>query len=575
MQKVGAQAGDKRRIVMAVIADGLSGGEVVTRAKTLQTFWGKRDKKMKEWYEQIKMVDVLAQKNMESFVGNDPRASFNLISSILNQRIPHRIKPDKLSALEVRPAAELSKMFDTIWENVVYEYRQRGRYFFKDIIDFLLATGWYSVFVVPTIDGKAFVAEAWNPVTVYPKWSDILSECAHNFTPGAAAIQRMRARNGWKLSSDPTDNTPIYDYWYVEQSLSHVIVHNSIVVGNDQVKVDTPELLLKRIPIFTFPIGGLPDTGELAKGRRADDWKQDIGQSFIATNENVYKTVNKWWTFMMQILRDTAQPKTFERTSSAKQIVKPEEWNQRGAHFSIGLQDEIGYIAPPGVPVELRSIQLDLEAMEQRGGPSWTMFGSVQQRMTAYAMSQVIATTNQIAKYYHLGIIDLFTDIDNFMYDLIRENNYKPYGIQLPDGLPGGVRMSAAYELRIPGDLTQRATTARILSPEFELSDERIMEYEFPEIENPAEELALIRASKARKHPVYAMLGLTDALTQDAKLLRDAGDTAGAELHEMAAETVKSSIQSLGAQQGAGRQTLPNTQDRVPPAESRDPREVR
>ena len=547
----------------------LSGSEVQTRAVTLQRFWNKRDAKMKDWYEQIKMVDTLAQRDMESFVGNDPRASFNLISSILNRRIPHRLPPGKLGVEEVRPAAELSEMFDIIWENIEGDYRQRGRYLMKDIIDYLLATGWYSVFAAPTTDGSAFVAEAWNPITVYPKWSDILSECAHIFAPGAAAIQRMKTRNNWTLRSAPGDNTIVYDYWWIEQSLANVIVHNSIVVGSDQVKPDTVETRFKRIPIFVFPIGGLPDTGELAKGRRGEEWKQDIGQSFIATNENVYKTVNKWWTFMMQLLRDTAQARTYEKSTSAKQIVQPETWYRRGAHYKLGPQDEVGFIQPPAVPVELRSIQLDLEAMEQRGGPSWTMFGSVQQRMTAYAMSQVVATTNQIAKYYHRGIIDLVSDIDNFFYDLVKTFGYKPYGISLPSGLPANIQLTAEYELRIPGDLTQRATTARMLNPEFELSDERIMEELFPEIKNPTEELAKIRASKARKHPIYAAISLAEALKQEARLLRNIGDTGGAELFEKAAERMELEITGQQPQQAERAPAPPRPRpEALPPSEA-------
>lgn len=554
----------------------LLGTQVKDKAVSLQRFWQKRDEKFKDWYEQIKMVDTLAQQDMESFVGNDPRASFNLISNILSQKIPHRLPGAQLDVEQVRPASQLSEMFEAIWYNVSESYRLRGRYFQKDIIDYLLATGWYSVFFAPTSDGSACIGEVWNPITVYPKWSDILSECAHIFSPGAAAIAQMEMRNGWKLSSRPTDSTKIYDYWYAEQGMSLAIIHNSIVVGNDTVKSDTVEPKFKRIPIFIFPIGGLPDTGELAKGRRGQEWRADIGQSFIATNENVYKTVNKWWTFMMQLLRDTAQARTYEKSTSATKIVQPETWYRRGAHYKLGPQDEIGFIQPPAVPVELRSIQLDLEAMEQRGGPSWTMFGSVQQRMTAYAMSQVVATTNQIAKAYHRGIIDLFSDMDNFLYDMVKTHSYKPYGMALPTGLPADAKITAEYELRIPGDLTQRATTARILNPEFELSDERIMEELFPEIKNPLEELARVRAGKARKHPVYAILSLSEALREEAKILRNENDTRGAELFEKAADRMESEITGGEQEQQPGQPGKVGIRPEVqPPQVTNQTREVR
>ena len=547
----------------------LAASEIVAKSVALKRYWGVRDKKFKEWYGQIRMLDTLAQRDMESFVGNDPRAAYNLISYILEQKIPHRFPPGILSAEQVAPSAQLSSMFDTIWENVTEDYRARGRRFLRDLVRFLLVTGWYSVFAVPSEDGSFFAAEVWHPITVYPTWTDILSECAHIFNPGKSAIESMSVRNGWNLQSPPSDSTTVYDYWWVERQTATLSVHNSIIIGNQQVKPDFVETRFTRIPIFIAPCGGLPDTGEMA----GDNWKAEIGQSFIATNENVLKTFNKWWTFMIQLLRDTAQPRTFERTSSAKQIVQPETWYRRGAHYKIGLQDEIGFINPPPVPVELRSMQLDLEAMRDRGGPSSSMFGSITNRMTAYAMSQVAATTNQLAKDFHLGIIDCISDIDNFFYNLIKENNYKPYELDLPQGLPEVAKLTAEYELRIPGDLVQRATTARMLNPEFELSDERIMEELFPEIKNPTEELARIRASKARKHPIYAMISLAEALKQEALLLQNSGDREGAELYTAAAERMEQEIIGQQEQQpGQATQQVGVRPEVLPPSEPRAPR---
>ena len=533
--------------------------DVVAKATVLKRFWGKRDTKFKEWYGQIRMLDTLAQKDMESFVSNDPRTAYNLISYILEQKIPHRFPPGGLTTEQVIPAAELSRMFQSIWDNASESYRMRGRRLLRDIIRFLLVTGWYSVFAAPTTDGSAFVVEPWHPVTVYPMWTDILSECAHVFSPGAQAVQGMANRNGWKLTSTPSANTVIYDYWYAERQQAGDVIHNAIAVGNQVVKPDTVEKLFKRIPIFVAPCGGLPDTGELSGA----NWQEEIGQSFLATNENVLKSFNKWWTFMMQLLRDTAQARTYEKTASAKQIVQPETWNRRGAHYKLGLQDDIGFIQPPAIPMEIRGMQLDMEAMRDRGGPSSAMFGGATNRMTAYVMSQVAATTNQLAKDYHLGIIDCITDIDNFFYGIIKANNYQPYGIKLPKGLPEEAKITAEYELRIPGDLVQRATTARMLNPGFELSDERIMEEMFPEIKNPTEELAHIRASKARKHPIYAQLSLAEALKEEAILLRAAKDTDGAALFEKAAERVESEITGNVTQPQPPQVTAPGARPEV------------
>src|SRR3972149_6778506 len=139
------------------MATALSGSDVVSRATALRTYWGARTKKMKTWYEQLQMLDTLAQTNMESFVGNSPRVSFNSLAGILNQRIPHRLPAADLSLEQVQPAAELSRRFELIWNNVAESYRQRGRYFKKDLVDFLLATGWDSVYAHISTNGAARV----------------------------------------------------------------------------------------------------------------------------------------------------------------------------------------------------------------------------------------------------------------------------------------------------------------------------------------------------------------------------------------------------------------------------------
>ncbi len=513
--------------------------EIVSRCNNLKSFWSRRDNKFKKWYEQIEMVDTLAQKDMESFVGNDPRTAYNLILGLLDQKITHRFPPGELSLEEIAPANELSKTFDIAWEDIYARRRRMGRYWLRDLIGYMLSTGWYSVFSIITQDGSRCIAEIWHPATVYQNWDDELVECAHIFQANEIQIRRLAARNGWDIDITPGGygKYTIYDYWWLEDIGE---VYNAISVNNNVVKDATRELRFDRIPIFTAPVGGLPDTGELAQG--SDRWKEEIGQSVIATNENIYNYWNKWWTFSMQLLRDTAQARTYERSPSDKRIITPETWYRRGAHYKLGPQDEIGFITPPPIPVELRSAQLDMEAMMQRGGPSWAMFGSPQQAMSSYVMSQIAASTNQLAKPYHRGIVDCLTDIDNFWLDLMRKHNYKPYGRGLPEGIPKDIKITADYELRIPGDLIQRVTTARVANPDFELSDEKIMEDLFPEIKNPAEEIAKIQANKARKHPIHAAITLIESFREEARLLRNVGNTEAAELYEKAADAVEASI---------------------------------
>ena len=529
--------------------DTLSGREVVARCNGLSKYWNKRNTKFKDWYGLIQMKDTLKQKNMESFVGNDPRSSYNLILSMLDQRIPHKLPPKDISVDEVIAAAELSKMFDTAWDDVYCTYRRSGRYWLRDLIGFLIATGWYSVFATISLDGTRCISEVWNPATVFPSWGDDLYECAHIFPISAAQAKRMAARNEWTLKPSGSGKLVINDLWIKEGEA----IYNTISLDNDLVKPMTHETRFHRIPIFTGPVGGLPDTGELAPPGSGDNWKAEIGQSPLAANERIYKYWNKWWSFSMQLLRDTAQPRTYEKSRSGTQIVKPEQWYKRGAHFKMAPEDEIGFIAPPAIPVELRSAQLDMEAMMQRGGPSWAMYGNVAGQMTSYVMSQITASTNQISKACHHGVVDCITDIDNFWFDMMKEQHYKPYGMSVPKNLPDGAKITASYELRIPGDLVNRATTARMLNPGFTLPEEMIHEELFPEVRNPVEAIAQVRAGLARKHPINVMISLVQSFREEAALLRKAKDKAAAILYERAAERIEAEITGEGEEaEGAG-----------------------
>jgi hypothetical protein len=288
--------------------------------------------------------------------------------------------------------AQGEDVFETAWQDVYRNYRRRGRpSWLRDVLGFMLATGWYSVFALVTEDGTKCLAEIWNPATVYPSWDDDMTECAHIFQLSPAAANRMATRNNWSVQRI-TANVTAQDYWRLDDAGN---VLNSVVLGTTLVKPETPEPRLSRIPIFTSPLGGLPDTGIITGD--TSKWKEETGLSVVSTNENIYRYWNKWWTFSMQILRDTAQTRWFEKSASGKNILTPEKVYKRGAIFRGGTQDSIEPLAVPPIPVELRTTQLDMEAMLQRGGPSWTMFGSVQAQLSSYVISQIAASTSHIA----------------------------------------------------------------------------------------------------------------------------------------------------------------------------------
>lgn len=523
----------------------LSTDAIIKRAKDLKSFWSERDTRFKEWYKLIQMVDLLAQDDMESFVGNDPRAAYNLTLHTLDQTIPHRIPAEEMRLELFEASNSLENFYRSAWADIYYRYRIRGRQsWLRDFIGLMIATGWYSVFSIVSQDGKRCLAEIWNPATVFQNWDDELVECAHilDLSPGEA--WRMAQRNGWPLDRKPTTRQVLYDYWLLDDGGK---VHNSIVLGRDIMKPDTQEHF-SRIPIFTNPVGGLPDTGFLSED--ANVWKGEIGQPYLATNERVYKSWNKWWTFSMQLLRDTAQPRWFEQTRSGKPIIKPENIFKRGAIFRGSPEDSINALATPPIPIDMRSTLLDMEAMMQRGGPPHSMYGAVQQQMTSYVMSQVTAAANQMMRPFHRAVVESITDMDNFWLEDIRGRKVQPYGFKLPSELPEDILVSAEYEIQIPGDLANRATIARMLNPEFTLSEFRIMRDLFPEITNPLEENAKKSAEKALRHPLKEQIDLIESFRTQADVLKKAGDTRLAKLYAKAADMIEAILDAGAGQNG-------------------------
>lgn len=534
------------------------------RCKELERYWQPRNQAMKRWYRLIEMVDELKTEKMESFVGNDPRAMFNLVLHLLDSKIPHRLDIENNGDMELAATSEsVSTLLNRVWSDSETRFRHSGprQSLSRSSIGLMLATGWYADVALISDDGKSAYIDSLHPAEVFPMWDfDLgMSEVAHIYSMSSQAVKKMCNRNGWSIELRGQGDTTVYDYWWIDYNqIGQPIVLNAVSISNQLLKFEPTRF--KRIPIYCGPVGGLPDTGILSNqiltnssspGDPANAWKAEIGQSIVATNENVYRVWNKWWSFSLQLLRDTAQPKIFERSRSGNAIVKPETIFNRGAILRGGPEDSVDFLTPPPIPLELRSTQLDLEAMMQRGGVNWAMFGSASGQMTAYVMSQIAASANQIMRPFHQAIINKIEDIDNDLLQDVIDRNVSPYNWQRPPGLKADMRVVADYDIEIPGDLIQRATVARMIDPDFRLSYSYVVQKLFPEIKNSMEERARVRSDIAEKNPLNAVIASITYYRQQAAFLTKSGDTESAKLYSLAADLAESQLNPQPQQQTA------------------------
>ena len=158
-------------------------------------------------------------------------------------------------------------------------------------------------------------------------------------------------------------------------------------------------------------------------------------------------------------------------------------------------------------------------------------------------MSQIASAAHQNLDDYRNALKAVLEDVDKTWLTHIRDQNLHPGGIQIPTDFPEDPEVEVGLEITIPGDLIQRVSTARLVNPQFTLSERSIIHLLFPEITSPIDEQARRNAEEAMRHPVAQAVNTIQAWRQEAARLREArADSQLAELYEKAAGTLEAQI---------------------------------
>ena len=535
----------------------MAANEIIKECVNLRQKYTDRTKVTKDWYDLLKLVDDNEQSDMESFVGNDPRTQYNMALYLLRPRpVILTVKSLDGSGLEEEAAAaarDIELYFAQQWDEIDKQNTRRGgASWFRQFIGMLLATGWYALpyYIDGSGNAKPWYVQYWNPMQVYPEFADdpaderdALVKCARIVPVDINDARRKIVRYGWNQLINTGIRTGKVIEYHLWKLLPDGTVTHSVAVGNDEVKPETP-MSGDRIPILVGAAGGLPDNGAVDT-----QWAKSWGQSILAVNEQVFANLNRQMTFMQQLLHDTANPRTYEKSSGPTPLVTPDNWFKRGAHYRLGQNDEIGVLQSPGMPVELRQLVFDLMGMRQRGGFSDLVFGNVMQEISSVIVSQAADAAMQLLEPFYDAVKFALSEVTNFWYQqtLVTES-IRPKDFVFPPTLKQ-TRMVASYNISIPGDLAHRANQAKFLNPDFKLSTTYLMEAFFPEVYNREREQAMQRKEVAEKHPAMALLNLLDAFEREAERARIAGNTQLEKRFTSLATMVETTIvQSVGGE---------------------------
>jgi len=538
--------------------------KIETECNTLEEYWSERNKEMKKWYDILLLTNNLAQEGMESVIANDPRVGFNLSLHLLtSSTISHSISTEGLEHGEIIDTSLVEQFFkNKVWRLKDKEQRDIGRQsWLRQFTSLMLATGWYSVFALATPD--KLIAEIWNPAEVYPRFSRDpevgLSACARIYPLSAMEANLKAKLNNWTLPRPFNTNIKAYNYFSIDEDGD---VSNAMLLGNVMVipphKLNPNEQAFNRIPIFTSPVGGLPDDGVIMSGSKS--WQRHFGESIIAVNADEFNNQNKMLTYTQQTVRDTATPRWFER-STGKPILTAETLFKRGAIFRGGPNDSIEPMPVPPMPVELRTIMFDYSNRIQRGLFPWALLGNIQQELSGYMMSQIASAAIGALTPYVDGLRNVLTDVDNYWLNEIKKRKLRPYKFEMPANIPDEAKFEVEFSINIPGSLVQRATVAKMLNPDLRFDFATTTDMMFPEITDPIAVQARVNKDIAMMGPIPQTVAAVVAYKEMAKRLREAGNASVAELYEKAASALEAQL--------AGPPQVPTT--KPPPAQ----REVR
>ena len=550
--------------------------QVKSRATELKKFWRGRDSVIKDWYGILTMDDDPAiQAPREQYVGNDPRTFYNLSRYLFTTAdIKHQLDTTTFTEKQKPSSEGIEDLVRRGWRDNNRRNIRRGRGgWLNEFIGLMLVTGWYSLFVMPFED--RLVAEIWNPAQVYPDFEDSdlgLIDVVRVYQLTIRQARRLALRRGWKVPTlwgHEDTRVNIYNYF---SYLDDGTVYNAVVIHNEFVRYAIlPQL--DGIPVYTGPVGGLPDRGIIqggltygtgGSGHSLEDYTARMGESIFATNRKVYKSQNRSMSHEQQILRDTAQPPILEKKhqQGGKPIVDADKLFTRAHVMRMTTQDSVEVLALPGIPAELRQLIFDINAQRQRGSFPDLSYGNIQSaNVTALMINQAAGASQNILQPYLETTISVLEEIDEVWAKGVLENEWTPYRWEKPSFTPPAedVEFKVDFRIKLPGDLAARATIARILDPEFNLDTEDTIRLLFPEIQDPMLAVAKSRADMALRSPLAQVVTQVAAYEIEAELLRKSNPRL-AELYAKAAKKLEAMLDQQGIEQPGGRGTSTNGQ---------------
>jgi len=234
--------------------------------------------------------------------------------------------------------------------------------------------------------------------------------------------------------------------------------------------------------------------------------------------------------------------------------------------FRMGVQEDIGALPVPPIPVELSQSLFHIRNMLQRGGFSDLTFGNVLQEISPVLVAQAAEAAMQILAPFH--------NILKLAISAITDSWYQTY-LSFPSSRPRtwpeidlqefeNTEVVSSYAVKIPGDLNNRINEAKSLNPDLRLATRQIMELLLPEVSDPDTAIAMLEGEIAKMTPEYKAIQLIHSFEQLGREAAALGNVEDAMLYAMVGNNLRSQITQSASQQdktGLTAEQLPSLVD--------------
>ncbi len=521
--------------------------DVVKETQELENYWQDRNTQMLEDRACLHLVKPIQKEGQPEWVSNEPKVFYDTATALISSYPPRFRLPLSIDFTpeEKTKMDKAERLIVGIFRSLDSRQFARGQSYWLREFAYWLLSGWYAVFnIVREGDkGVEFIADLWDPMTVYPEWdADGLVKCARAFEvdkkAAMAMIYNWQAKGLKAEFTEPSGDIKIkvINYWTLDKGAKKNTAYNAIYVAGQPIK----ELIktdFDHIPIHVGTVG-IPERG-------TENWKRRVGENIIASDRDMYEYENYMVSLMAKILTETAYPNIVSKTQTGAPAVKAEDFRGDSQIIPLKLNETLELLKHAATPQEGFQLLSWVSKQRQKGSLPDVTYGTLIQELSGFAISQLMASIKYklnpylLTMQYVIGLIgsDDLQQYKKGKFSKIKLSTTNPR--ELEKGLffveefsPKDVPESTFVEVTIPItsalDKTQQIMFARqaLTTPQL-LSRQTIWD-EVLDVQDSEQEYARILQDQMLEDPMVKQIGILEQLRARVELYRSKGMTAEA-----------------------------------------------